>query len=82
MAHLAGIGDTQWVQQGEFVGTTGESRRLEGFAIQARNDAYTVSYMAHLEGTGDTSIFRDGAFCGTRGQSRRVEGVQIWVSRR
>jgi hypothetical protein len=82
MAHLQGSGDVPFVNEGQFVGTRGQSRRLEGFAIELTGPAaanFNVFYMAHLEGIGDTSVFRNGQFCGTRGQSRRVEGILVRV---
>jgi uncharacterized protein YjdB len=82
MAHLQNIGDTPWTPQGTFVGTKGQSRRLEGFAIrlvgpQASN--FRVIYMAHIQGLGDTGLFSNGQFCGTKGQSRRVEGMLVRI---
>jgi uncharacterized protein YjdB len=82
MAHLEQIGDLPWVSEGQFVGTRGQSRRLEGFAIKLTGkhaSEFTVKYMAHLQGTGDTRWFSDGEFCGTRGESRRVEGICVKV---
>jgi hypothetical protein len=80
---LAGIGDVPFVNEGQFVGTRGQSRQLEGFAIvltQAAAANFDVVYMAHLQGTGDTAFFQNGQFCGTRGESRRVEGILVRVS--
>jgi uncharacterized protein YjdB len=82
MAHVQGIGDIPWTQEGQFIGTRGQGRRLEGFAIQLTGSARTkfnVKYMAHLEGSGDTGLYQNGQFCGTRGQSRRVEGILVRV---
>ena len=82
MAHLQGIGDTEWHSEGTFCGTRRQSRRLEGFSVelvgsQAAN--YNVIYTAHLQGIGDTQYFRNGEFCGTRGQSRRLEGLLVRI---
>jgi uncharacterized protein YjdB len=85
MCHLQGIGDVDWMKQGNFCGTRGESRRLEGFAIRLRgNEAgnYDVMYQCHLEGIGDFPVVRNGEFCGTRGQSRRLEALRVWIARR
>lgn len=82
MAHLQGIGDTQWVSSGTFLGTRGQSRRVEGLAFRLTGpDAanYDVYYKVHLEGIGDTGVFADGQFAGTRGQSRRLEAVIISI---
>ena len=79
-AHLQDIGDTDYVSQGTFVGTRGESRRLEGFAIRvAGKDAheYDVFYSAHLQDDGDTAEFKNDEFCGTRFLSKRVEAIFV-----
>jgi hypothetical protein len=82
MAHLEGDGDVPFVKEGGFIGTRGQSRRLEGFAIELTgpNAAnFNVSYMAHLGSTGDTGFVSNGAFCGTRGQHRAVEGMLVRI---
>ena len=82
MAHLQGTGDALFVNEGEFIGTRGQSRRLEGFAIELTGPSaanYDVIYMAHLAGTGDTGFFQNGQVCGTRGQSRQVEGILVRI---
>ena len=82
MAHLQDFGDTPWISEGQFVGTRGQSRRLEGFAIRLVGPAapkYAVLYMAHIQDMGDTVFCQDAEFCGTRGQSRRLEGMLVRV---
>jgi hypothetical protein len=83
MGHVQDHGDTAWVPAGTFVGTRGESRRLEGFAVRltgAQAKDYDVLYQAHLAGTGDTRVYRNGEFCGTRGESRAIEAIRIWIA--
>ena len=82
MAHLQGIGDTQWVSSGTFLGTRGQSQRVEGLAFRLTGpDAanYDVCYKVHLKSIGDTGVFANGQFAGTRGQSRRLEAVIISI---
>jgi len=82
MAHLEGSGDTGWTSG--YVGSRGESRRLEGFAIRLKGvnaSQWSVRYSAHLQGYGNTPTVRDGAFCGTRGESRRVEAILVEIVR-
>ena len=82
MAHIQNTGDTPWVNDGKFIGTKGESLRLEGFAIQLTGKAsgdYNIFYACHLQNLGDTQIRSNGDFCGTRGESRRLEGLQVWI---
>ena len=80
-AHLQGRGDTNFVHQPRMVGTTHESRRLEGFRIRLApgSEPINLRYMAHLEGEGDVGPKYLGEFIGTRGQSRRLEGFAIEV---
>jgi hypothetical protein len=82
MAHVQGIGDTAWVTNGQFVGTRGQGRRIEGFAIKLTGSqaaSYTVEYMANVQNTGDTQFFKDGGFCGTRGKGLAIQSMRVRV---
>ena len=84
MAHVEGIGDTEWATEGAFVGTRGQSKRIEGFAIRLAGSeaaSYRVFYTAHVSRAGDMEIASDGAYCGTRGRSLPVEGMKVWIDR-
>lgn len=78
MVHLAGLGDVA-CEAGEWCGTRGESRRLEGFAVWLPPDIANVElrYKCHVQGSGDTGWISQGQFCGTRGQSKRIEGIAL-----
>lgn len=78
LVHLAEIGDKEF-RNGEFAGTRGQSRRLEGFklSIVPRIPDLSISYMAHLQNTGDTPWVNEGKFIGSRGEHRRLEGFAI-----
>lgn len=85
MAHIAGSGDSDWAQQGQFVGTRNQSKAVEGFAVRLTGAAaskYVLSYKAHLKDKGDTAFVGDGQFCGTRGESRSVEAIWIKLERK
>jgi len=78
LGHLQNIGDVGGIDN-QFVGTRGQSRRLEGFQIDI-NPAVPglgLRYMAHLQNIGDVPFVTDGNFVGTRGESRRLEGFAI-----
>ena len=81
LVHLQGIGD-RLGQDDQFVGTRGESRRLEGFQLQLNPliPGLGLRYMAHLQGSGDVPFVNAGQFVGTRGQSRRLEGFAIQLT--
>jgi len=81
LVHLQGTGDVA-CSTGQWCGTKGESRRLEGFAIRLPPGLGDVQlkYFCHLQGTGDTAWQAEGSFCGTRGQSRRLEGFALALS--
>ena len=73
-AHLENIGDRVF-SINQWIGTKGESRRLEGFRIYNLGGGISLEYMAHLEGYGDTRW--TSGYVGTRGESRRLEGFAI-----
>jgi len=81
VAHIQDIGDVSF-QDGEFVGSRGQSRRLEGFSIQMPDQALSlgIQYMAHVQNVGDTSWFNGGQFVGSSGQSLRLEGFAIQLT--
>jgi len=82
MAHLQGSGDSLWLTDGQYVGTRGQGRRVEGFAIkltgtQAAN--HIVEYMANVQNIGDTQFYKNGEFCGTRGKGLAVQSMKVRV---
>lgn len=82
MCHLQGIGDSPWKIQPETCGTTGEGRRLEGFAIQhsnASSDEVGLRYKVYLQDLGEQGWEYMPAFVGTRGEKRRLEALWIEV---
>jgi Clostridial hydrophobic W len=78
LVHLQGTGDVV-VNNNEFGGTRGESRRLEGFQINIAPaiPGLGCRYMAHLQDIGDVPWVTEGQFVGTRGESRGLEGFAI-----
>lgn len=81
MAHVAEEGDLHG-DAGDYVGTRGKGRAMEGFAItfRSRIDGLGLRYRAAQHGAGDTPWTADGGFAGTRGQQRAVEGFMIELS--
>ncbi|MDK2126850.1 hypothetical protein [Parachitinimonas caeni] len=85
MAHIAGIGDTGWINAPSTIGSQGQSRRIEGMAFKLSGtckEQYTIEYKCHIQDWGDQPTANDGEFCGTRGQSRRLEAVMITIRQR
>lgn len=94
-AHLQTYGDRTYngIKKGQssgtssstndpIIGTTGESKRIEGIKIDVvKNDGpvkgKTLYYRLHLQSTGWTNWVPQGTFCGTRGQGKRVEAIQM-----
>lgn len=74
-----------WANNGEMIGTSGESKRLEGMRIILTGDLgylYSVQYQVHIQDYGDSQGFvMDGALAGTTGESKRLEEVQIKLVR-
>jgi uncharacterized protein YjdB len=82
MAHVEGVGDTAWIEEGELAGFRGKAKRIEGFAVRltgAQADKYNVLYTAHIQNIGDTPTASNGQYCGSRGKGLRVEGLTVWV---
>jgi len=76
---------------GQFLGTTGQSKRLEAFSLPfiqfAAADnlgttyytgSFPFTYQAHVEGIGWQSYVSSSSFAGTIGQSRRIEAIKIY----
>ncbi len=78
VAHIQDVGDRTF-SEGAVAGTTGQSRRLEGFQINLDSPipGLSMEYMAHVQDIGDTSWVREGQYVGTKGQSKRIEGFAI-----
>lgn len=78
VAHIQDLGDRTF-SEGAVAGTTGQSRRLEGFQISLDSPipGLSMEYMAHVQDIGDTSWVREGQYVGTKAQSRRIEGFAI-----
>jgi len=76
--HIQGTGDREF-SAGEFAGTRGQSKGIEGFAIVFGSAVAGVNleYMVHLSGVGDTPWLSAGQFVGTRGENRRIEGFAL-----
>lgn len=80
-AHLAGTGDTDFVQQPEVCGTEGERRPMEGFILKKAHDSQLIRlrYKVHSQGLGDGKWVYLGGFAGSKGQRRRIEAFKIEV---
>lgn len=78
VAHIQDLGDRTF-SEGAVAGTTGQSRRLEGFQINLDSPipGLSMEYMAHVQDSGDTSWVREGQYVGTKGKSKRIEGFAI-----
>ena len=85
MAHLQGVGDTDWIGDFNICGSVGESRRIEGAAFRLTDklpELYDVLYRGHLEGIGNTRWYKNGEFIDTKSESRRLEGIQVILVRK
>jgi uncharacterized protein YjdB len=81
LVHLQDIGD-QYGIENQWVGTKGQSRRLEGFSVRRLTPTpdFSIRYYAHLQNLGDTAVLTEGQFVGTRWNSLRLEGFAIWLT--
>jgi uncharacterized protein YjdB len=78
VVHVEDLGDRP-LENHEWAGTRGESKRLEGFSlnIDSPDNQLRVEYLCHIEDRGDIGWLTEGSFCGTKGESRRLEGLAI-----
>lgn len=74
--HLQDIGWTDWKQEGELLGTTGEAKRIEAIILQG-NNGLDLSYRVHMADLGWSSWVGNGQEAGTTGQYRRIEKIEI-----
>ena len=78
--HVQNTGDINAVANGDVLGTTGKSLRLE--ALKATVDGGSIEYRAHVQNTGWQDWVADGEQAGTTGQSLRMEALQMKPSAR
>jgi hypothetical protein len=74
-AHLEGIGDIV-CRDGNWCGTRGEGRRLEGFALGLTDHPGDIR-LEYTCGRPGSSWVPEGQFCGTRGQSKALETFAV-----
>ncbi|MBR3316267.1 MAG: hypothetical protein IKG21_00410 [Atopobiaceae bacterium] len=78
-AHCQNIGWVKSVYGGDWMGTTGQSKRMEAFTAKVEGAPYAggITYRSHVQTTGWQGWVKDGDLSGTWGQSRRLEATQI-----
>ena len=78
IVHVSGTGDLRF-RGGDYAGTRGEGRSLEGFAIEfgSRVPGLGIRYMGHVQDRGDLPWVGEGNYVGTRGEGLRLEGFAI-----
>ena len=59
------------------LGTTGQSKRLEGVSVKMSGVSGDISYAAHVQNVGWQSEKKNGSFAGTTGKSLQMEAVWI-----
>ena len=75
--------DTDWKNDGEYIGTIGEQNFIQGFNIRLEGTAassYELSYAAHIAKKGDTTVFKEGDFCGF--ENMAVEAMLILLRKK
>lgn len=78
MGHLPDIGD-EHKGAGEFVGTRGQKKPIEGFSIISlhQEGRLGVRYRASIRNAGESAWKQDGQLAGERGKRSVIEGLQI-----
>lgn len=79
--HVQKLGWSDYVQDGEEAGTTGQGLRVEALKIKLNlgNSGLTggIQYRMHVQSYGWMQWVQDDAIGGTEGESKRVEAMQI-----
>lgn len=82
--HQQTYGDLPDKGDGQELGITGQSRRLEAVSIEKgqnlMNVAGSIVYQVHGQTYGTQNWVADGAEAGSHGQSKRVEAIQIYLT--
>ena len=75
--HQQTYGWSDWKNEGEEAGVTGQAKRLE--AIQIDPAGRQISVKAHIQGIGwrDYGIITKDTIIGTTGEARRLEAIEI-----
>ena len=78
--HVQGYGWLNWMKDGNYSGTQGESKRLEAVQIELTGEAeeqYDIYYRVHAQTYGWLGWAKNGASAGTEGLSKRLEAIEI-----
>ncbi len=77
-AHIQTYDWQKWKSEGDIIGVTGQSKRLEAFVINSKDIDF--EYKAHIQNYGDTPWMTNGFVCGTMGLGKRIEAIWIKAS--
>lgn len=77
--HVQSDGWQEYVRNGKFSGTIGESKRLEGIKLRLENQEYSggILYRTHIQKIGWQDWKSNDQTSGTYGESLRLEAIQI-----
>jgi uncharacterized protein YjdB len=76
--HIQDLGDRKGTD-GEWLGTKGQSKRLELINIKKLSgpDNVQILYRCHIQDFGETEWLQEGEDCGTRGHKKRLEAFAV-----
>lgn len=81
IGHVQSIGDTKTVKDGQTCGTTGQSKRLEAFAVTGLDNVPNIAVVgqAHCQNIGwqNEVVFNGKNFIGTKGKALRLEAIKL-----
>jgi len=83
-AYIQKNGWTGWIDAGNFIGTSGECKRIEAVQMRLTGELasyYDVSYIAHIQSYGDKQGWvKNGVVAGTVGENKRLEEIKVKLS--
>ena len=84
LGHVQTYGDLPQVSNGERLGTTGQSKRLEAIKIRLSHSSDqmygTIKYSVHCQNYGWMDEVSENEVAGTTGESKRLEAISIRLS--
>ena len=82
LGHQQDYGNLSSVSEGNALGITGKSKRMEALQISLNGASLdgTIQYRAHVQDIGWQSWKNAGQLAGTTGESKRLEAIQIQLT--
>ena len=75
--HIQDYGWSEYVNNGEILGTGGSSKRIEAIKIKLNLVKNNIKYQVHVQDYGWMEWKNNGEMAGTNGENKRIEAIKI-----